>query len=106
MTTEEIVDDDEIRRCPCTAIPFYLVDAVIEVPFGAHPTEMSVDYYSDEEHIAQWLKLSKTPEGTAQYFEEYVFGVPDFDAYVEKIGGLRRLAELRRFMKLQTGTSS
>ena len=40
---------------------------------------MSADYYSDEEHIAHWLKVSKTPEGTAKYFEEYVFGVPDFD---------------------------
>jgi 3-oxoacid CoA-transferase subunit A/glutaconate CoA-transferase subunit A len=107
MTTEEIVDEEEIRRYPWrTVIPFYLVDAVIEVPFGAHPTEMSTDYYFDEEHIAHWLKVSKTPEGTAKYFEEYVFGVPDFDSYVEKIGGLRKLTQLKRFMKLQPGPTS
>ena len=62
---------------------------------------MPVNYYSDEEHIAHWLKVSKTPEGTAEYFEEYVFGVPDFESYVEKVGGLRRLTQLKRFMKLQ-----
>jgi len=102
MTTEEIIDTEEIRRRPWrTVIPFHLVDAVIEVPFGAHPTEMPVNYYSDEDHIALWLKASKTPEGTAKYFEEYVFGVPDFDAYVEKVGGLRRLNQLKRLMKLQ-----
>ena len=38
MTTEEIIDDEEIRRRPWrTVIPFYLVDAVIEVPFGRTP---------------------------------------------------------------------
>ena len=62
---------------------------------------MPVNYYSDEEHIGHWLEVSKTPEGTAEYFEEYVFGVPDFDAYVEKVGGLRKLAQLKRLMKLQ-----
>jgi acyl CoA:acetate/3-ketoacid CoA transferase alpha subunit len=102
LTTEKIIDHEEIQSQPWrTVIPFYLVDAVIEVPFGAHPTEMPVTYYFDEEHIAHWLDVSKTPEGTARYFEEYVFGMPDFDAYLEKVGGLRRMAELKRVMELQ-----
>jgi acyl CoA:acetate/3-ketoacid CoA transferase alpha subunit len=102
ITTEEIVDHEEIERQPWrTVIPFYLVDAVIEVPFGAHPTEMPVTYYFDEDHIAHWLEVSRTPEGTQQYFDEFVFGVPDFDAYLEKIGGLRKMTELKRIMKLQ-----
>jgi 3-oxoacid CoA-transferase subunit A/glutaconate CoA-transferase subunit A len=78
-----------------------VVDAVIEVPFGAHPTEMPVTYYFDEEHIAHWLDVSKTPEGTQKYFEEYVYGVPDYAAYLEKIGGQRRMEELKRIMNLQ-----
>ena len=82
-------------------IPFYLVDAVIEVPFGAHPTEMPVTYYFDEEHIAHWLEVSKTPEGTREYFEEFVFGLPDFNAYLEKVGGIRKLTHLKQVMKLQ-----
>jgi acyl CoA:acetate/3-ketoacid CoA transferase alpha subunit len=107
MTTEEIIDHEEIQRRPWrTVIPFHLVDAVIEVPFGAHPTEMSAAYYFDEEHIAHWLKVSKTPEGTAQYFEEYVFGVPDFQAYLEKIGGFRKLVQLRQAMKLRPDPAS
>jgi 3-oxoacid CoA-transferase subunit A/glutaconate CoA-transferase subunit A len=102
ITTEEIIEHEEIERQPWrTVIPFHVVDAVIEVPFGAHPTEMPVTYYFDEEHIAHWLEVSKTPEGTQKYFDEYVFGVPDFDAYLEKIGGLRKMTELKRIMKLQ-----
>jgi 3-oxoacid CoA-transferase subunit A/glutaconate CoA-transferase subunit A len=107
ITTEEIIDHEEIQRQPWrTAIPFYLVDAVIEVPFGAHPTEMPVTYYFDEEHIAHWLEVSKTPQGTSKYFEEYVFGVPDFEAYLEKVGGNRKLAHLKRVMKLQPEITS
>jgi len=107
ITTEEIIDHEEIQRQPWrTVIPFYLVDAVVEVPFGAHPTEMPVTYYFDEQHIAHWLEVSKTPEGTSKYFEEYVYGVPDFDAYLEKVGGLRKLTHLKQVMKLQPDLAS
>jgi acyl CoA:acetate/3-ketoacid CoA transferase alpha subunit len=107
ITTEEIIDHEEIQRQPWrTIIPFYLVDAVIEVPFGAHPTEMPVTYYFDEQHIAHWLEVSKTPQGTSAYFDEYVFGVLDFEAYLEKVGGIRKLAHLKRVMKLQPEETS
>ncbi len=102
VTTEEIVAEEEIRREPDrTAIPFYVVDAVCEVPYGAHPTLMPYRYFFDEAHIQEWLTLSKTAEGAQAYFEKYVFGVPDFDAYLEKIGGLRTLAQLKRIEQLR-----
>jgi 3-oxoacid CoA-transferase subunit A/glutaconate CoA-transferase subunit A len=102
VTTEKIIEHEVIEREPWrTVIPFHVVDAVIEVPFGAHPTEMPVTYYFDEEHIAHWLEVSKTPEGTQEYFEEYVYGVPDYAAYLEKIGGMKRMEELKRIMNLQ-----
>ncbi|MBC7225323.1 MAG: CoA transferase subunit A, partial [Anaerolineae bacterium] len=64
VTTEEIVDEDVIRSNPRhTVIPYYVVDAVVEVPFGAHPTEMPYHYFFDEEHIREWLRLSRTDEG-------------------------------------------
>ncbi len=102
VTTEEIIDDDLIRQQPWrTVIPYYLVDAVIEVPYGAHPCQMPYQYFFDEEHIGEWLATSKTPEGAAAYFEKYVFGVPDFEAYLELIGGVRQLHHLRQVERLQ-----
>jgi acyl CoA:acetate/3-ketoacid CoA transferase alpha subunit len=102
LTTEKIIDHKEIQRQPWeTLIPFYLVDAVIEVPYGAHPTEMPVSYYFDEEHITHWLKVSETEAGTREYFEEFVFGLPDFSAYLEKIGGKHRMEQLQQIMKLE-----
>jgi glutaconate CoA-transferase subunit A len=95
LTTEEIVEDDVIRSEPCrTDIPFYVIDAVCEVPFGAHPTQMPYLYFFDEPHIRAWLTESKTAEGTQAYLEKYVYGVPDFAAYLDLIG-LDNLEKLR-----------
>lgn len=97
LTTEEIVDNDVIRREPWrTAIPFFVVDAVVEVPFGSHPCEMPGMYYYDEDHIAQWLELSKTDEGIAAYLDKYVFGVNDFNDYLQLCGGVKKLNYLKR----------
>lgn len=102
ITTEEIVDEDVVRRSPDrTVIPFYLVDAVCEVPYGAHPTQMPYLYYFDEAHIREWLTLSRTEEGTKAYFDRYVFGVRDFEEYLERVGGVRKLNELRRIEQLR-----
>jgi acyl CoA:acetate/3-ketoacid CoA transferase alpha subunit len=97
ITTEEVVDNELIRREPWrTAIPFFVVDAVVEVPFGSHPCEMPGMYYYDEDHIAQWLSLSRTDEGIAEYLDKYVFGVADFDDYLQLCGGVRKLNYLKR----------
>ena len=97
LTTEEIVDNELIRREPWrTVIPFFVVDAVVEVPYGCHPCEMPGMYYYDEEHIAEWLRLSSTAEGADEYLRKYVFGVENFEDYLELCGGLKRLNYLKR----------
>jgi 3-oxoacid CoA-transferase subunit A/glutaconate CoA-transferase subunit A len=102
VTTEEIVGEEVIRAHPDrTTIPFFLVDAVCEVPFGAHPALMPYLYYFDEAHIHEWLTLSKTEEGTQAYLNKYVYAVPDFEAYLERVGGVRKLNHLKRVEQLR-----
>jgi len=102
LTTEDIVPESEIRRQPWrTAIPFFLVDAVVEVPYGSHPCQMPLLYFFDEEHIGEWLRMSKSPEGTREYFDEYVHGVKDFTDYLELVGGLRKLNYLKKVEQLR-----
>ena len=97
VTTEQVVSDEVIRREPNrTVIPFYVVDAVCEVPWGAHPAQMPYLYYFDEEHIREWLTMSATEEGTEAYFAKYVFGVKDFEDYLERVGGVRQLNRLKQ----------
>jgi len=102
ITTEEIIDIELIRREPWkTVIPFFVVDAVVEAPFGSHPCEMPGKYYYDEEHIAEWLELSKTPEGVDAYLQKYVLSVDSFEDYLELCGGVKKLHYLakREFLR-------
>jgi len=102
VTTEEIISEDKIRSEPWkTIIPYYVVDAVVEVPYGSHPCNMPYVYYFDEEHIAEWLNLSRTDEGVTKYFEKYVYGVEDFEEYLDLVGGVRKLNYLRRLESLR-----
>jgi acyl CoA:acetate/3-ketoacid CoA transferase alpha subunit len=97
VTAEEVVEHEVIQHEPCrTVIPFYVVDAVCEVPYGAHPTHMPYQYFFDEEHIAEWLELSLTQEGVEVYLDRYVYGACDFEDYLERAGGIRRLNYLKR----------
>lgn len=58
-------------------------------------------YYSDEEHMAEWLRLSRSDEGVEEYLERYVFGVEDFGEYVELVGGREKMEYLARLERLE-----
>lgn len=97
VTTERLVPEEVIRREPHrTVIPYYLVDAVIEVPYGSYPGNMPYEYFSDESHLQEWLRVEKDPEELARFLERNIYGVEEFWEYVQLNGGLKRMAELRR----------
>lgn len=97
VTAERIVAHEEIRGMPdATVIPYFLVDAVIEVPYGSYPGNMPYEYFSDEDHLRLWLESEKSPEGLAPLLEKYIYGTDDFSQYLELCGGTKRLQELRR----------
>ena len=96
ITCERLIPHDEIRRDPhLTVIPFFCVEAVCEVPYGSFPGNMAGEYFSDEAHLRTWLTVEKDPDAHQRFLDEYIFGLPDFDAYLLKCGGLPRLRELR-----------
>jgi acyl CoA:acetate/3-ketoacid CoA transferase alpha subunit len=96
ISTEEIVDEEEIRQEPDrTLIPYYLVDAVVEAPFGSHPGEMCYEYVRDEAHIHRWVEAAKDQSTSEAYLEKYVYGVKDHIEYLALIGD-NRLRQLRK----------
>src|SRR5207302_2469440 len=97
ITCERLVTEEEIRSDPTrTVIPFFCVDAVCEVPFGSYPGNMPYEYFSDENHIQEWLAAERDAGTHAAFLEKYLWGVKDFVEYLDRCGGLRRLQELRR----------
>lgn len=95
LSTEEIVSDDVIREAPDRAIiPYYLVDAVVEAPFGSYPGEMCYLYERDEPQLIEWVEASKQADTTADYLERYVYSLRDHQEYLELIGQ-DRLEELQ-----------
>lgn len=96
ITCERLISTEEIRRDPTsTVIPFFCVDAVCEVPFGSYPGNMPYEYYSDEAHIRAWLTAEEDPFHHRDFLEHYLFGPSDFDDYLHRCGGLKRMRELR-----------
>ena len=98
ISAEEIVPTEEIRKYPDrTAIPYYLVDAVVHAPYGSHPGEMAYLYGRDEPGIKEWVEMSKTDQGAQEYLDKYVYGLKDHSEYLELIGEerLQACVELR-----------
>ncbi len=101
ITCERLVHNEEIRNNPsATAIPYYLVDAVCEVPYGSYPGNMPYEYFSDEDHLKLWLEVEKDPEEFKKFLDKYIYGTKDFNEYLELCGGIERINELRAQEKL------
>ncbi len=96
LTTERLIHTDEIRCNPeGTFIPFWCVDAVIEVPYGSYPGNMPYEYFSDEEHLGQWLKVEKDPAAYREFIDRQIMRTKDFYEYLGLNGGIEKMKRLR-----------
>ena len=87
VVVEEIVDEEVIRADPNrTLIPGLIVDAVVCEPYGAHPSYVQGYYDRDNAFYLRWDEVSRDEAGTRAWLEEWVYGLPDRKAYVEKMG--------------------
>lgn len=96
VSVEHLISNDEIRSHPeSTIIPAFCVDALCEVPFGSYPGNMPGEYFSDEEHLRFWLKVEEDEAEFSRFLDKYIFGVPDFESYLQLCGGMDRIRKLR-----------
>lgn len=96
ITTEELVPTEVIKREPArTIIPGHRVEAVVHQPFGGHPTGVFGCYDFDAEHLKLYVNHSKKAETFPEYLKTYVTGTKDHWEYLEKVGGLKRMDELK-----------
>jgi glutaconate CoA-transferase subunit A len=87
VVVEEIVEEATIRRDPNrTLIPGAIVDAVVEEPFGCHPSFAQGYYDRDNRFYLEWDAIAKDPETLAAWLDEWVYGLENHRAYVDKFG--------------------
>jgi glutaconate CoA-transferase subunit A len=70
----------------------YLVSAVVEAPYGAHPTYFGPSYGWDSEHLKRYSASAAEAEGWNAYAREFVH-CSEAD-YLTRVGGGERIAKL------------
>jgi glutaconate CoA-transferase subunit A len=91
VTVEEIVDDAVVRADPNrTIIPSHAVDAVVEVPFGAHPSYAQGYYDRDNEFYRDWSHISADAGRLKDWLDTWVYGTSDHAGYVDLLAPERR----------------
>jgi glutaconate CoA-transferase subunit A len=93
VSVDRIVSADTIRRSNhLTKLPGVMVDAVVEAPYGAHPTSSPTLYRADERHLKEYVKASASEEGFAAYLKRYTADAAAHAAYLDALGGARLAA--------------
>jgi glutaconate CoA-transferase subunit A len=96
VTAEEIVDGETLRREPeRNQVPFFVVDHVCHVPYGAHPYAVFNYYDYDPLHLKEYHESARQDDTYQRYLERYVFSVKDHAAYLKAVGGQARLDSLK-----------
>lgn len=96
ITTERLIPAENIKQDPsATQIPYHLVDAVCDVPYGAYPGTMPYEYFSDEDHLKEWLVAEKDPETFELFLKRNVYESTNHDEYIQRNGGNAKMRQLR-----------
>ncbi|MFX1504189.1 MAG: CoA transferase subunit A [Promethearchaeota archaeon] len=89
ITCEKLVETEDIRYLPGKAqLPIQTTNAVVKIPFGAHPTSCYPIYTFDPLHIQRYLKTD---------FEDYKkkFIIEKNSAqYLEEAGGVQTILNI------------
>ena len=90
VVAEEVVGAEVIASDPNrTVIPGFLVNAVVECPYGAHPSPVQGYYKRDDAFFRQYHEQTKTKEDNAAWLDRWVYGITDRRAYSNQLGGCR-----------------
>lgn len=89
LSSERIVSNDQIRRSPDqTKIPFFTVDAIVEVPYGSAPHECYGVYEPMIRHMEYYVNLvNKDPiGGIKEYLDCFIYQPKSWSEFLDLIG--------------------
>ena len=90
-TVEKVIPADELREMEPN-VPYFWVESVVEVPYGAHPTSCYPFYAYDRAHLATYYAAAQggTDTFAREYLAPYVFEPATHDEYLARVGGLAK----------------
>ncbi|TFF99092.1 MAG: CoA transferase subunit A [Promethearchaeota archaeon] len=89
ITCEKLVEMEDIIHLPGKAqLPMQTTDAVVRMPFGAHPTSCYDRYTFDALHIQNYLKID-----FKDYLEKYI-NVDSHAKYLDNAGGAEMILNI------------
>lgn len=104
VSVEKIVSTDYIRKhSHLVRIPSYMVRAVCEVPYGAHPVGMTncglpefEPYFEDYDFIIDVTEASRDEEKFSRWIRDWILDCRDHDEYLSKLSQDRLLGLKRK----------
>ncbi len=72
-TVEKLLPIDELREMEPN-VPYFWVESVVEIPYGAHPTSCYPFYAYDREHLAEYHQAAQ--KGPEVFADQYLTHVP------------------------------
>ncbi|MGH9531372.1 MAG: CoA transferase subunit A [Terriglobales bacterium] len=91
LVVEKVVEREVISSDPNrTVIPGFLVNAVVECPYGAHPSPVQGCYSRDDAAFQQYHQQTKTPADFDAWLKRWVLDVVDRREYMNLVGACRQ----------------
>ena len=90
VVAEEIVEPEVIASDPNrTVIPGFLVSAVVECRYGAHPSPVQGYYKRDDAFFRQYHEQTKAGADSDAWLQRWIYEVADRPAYMNQLGACR-----------------
>jgi glutaconate CoA-transferase subunit A len=87
VTCEELVEPDRLRENPdLNQIPFFCVDAVVHVPYGAYPTACYRYYDYDPVYLNDYRRDATDDDRFRSYLDRFVYRTDTHAAFLDRVG--------------------
>ncbi|MDP6081028.1 MAG: CoA-transferase [Arenicellales bacterium] len=87
VTVEQLVSREHVYRLSeYNAIPRFRTHAIVEVPYGAHPSSCLQLYEHDKQHLRMYADAARGTEGLQEYLARYIYGVDTHMEYLDLVG--------------------
>jgi glutaconate CoA-transferase subunit A len=87
VTCEELVESNVLRANPNqNQVPFFCINAVVPIRFGAYPTACYQHYDYDPIYLNQYRHFAMDDAKYDDYLNKFIFGVSDQKQLIDLIG--------------------